>query len=474
MLRIFRHFLPLPTVALAALEFSMLTAAVYLTLGALHRTGLVDPAVSTSFDASAFWVAAVVSASVVVAMVSLGLYSYGVLIDRRSLLGKSLVALAIVVPVASVLFLVMQKLVVARPVSSSTALAAVLLISVLCLLLSRAVFSQLTDSKAMRRRLLVVGNAAGIARLHQALPHERSARVEIVGIHEFSEHAGARDADPAREQRSERLAPNLLQLAAEKQADEIVVATDERRGLPIRELLRCKVNGINVIDYLTFVERETRRIDLDNLQPGWLVFSDGFRSSRFIDFAKRTFDIVVSALILVITLPILVATAIAVKLEDGGPILYRQERVGRFGRPFTLLKFRSMRVDAEKNGHQWAAQHDPRVTRVGAVIRKLRIDELPQIICVLRGDMSFIGPRPERPYFVEQLAAQIPFYDERHCVKPGISGWAQINYPYGASLEDARQKLAYDLYYVKNRSLFLDLLILIQTVRVIVWPEGAR
>src|SRR5690606_24678473 len=205
-----------------------------------------------------------------------------------------------------------------------------------------------------------------------------------------------------------------------------------------------------------FVERETRRIDLDNLQPGWLVFSDGFRSSRFIDFAKRTFDIVVSALILVITLPILVATAIAVKLEDGGPILYRQERVGRFGRPFTLLKFRSMRVDAEKNGHQWAAQHDPRVTRVGAVIRKLRIDELPQIICVLRGDMSFIGPRPERPYFVEQLAAQIPFYDERHCVKPGISGWAQINYPYGASLEDARQKLAYDLYYVKNRRLFLD------------------
>jgi sugar transferase (PEP-CTERM system associated) len=303
------------------------------------------------------------------------------------------------------------------------------------------------------------------------------ARLDIVGFYDLHEETRGPGIDPVlsmRRLRAGATPESLLRLAEQHDADEVVVATDERRGLPIHELLTCKVHGINVVDYLTFVERETRQIDLDNLQPGWLVFSDGFRSSRFMDATKRAFDVAVSIAILVVTLPILLATAIAIRLEDGGPILYSQERVGRYGRPFKLYKFRSMGVDAEKNGQQWAALHDPRVTRVGAVIRKLRIDELPQIICVLRGDMSFIGPRPERPYFVEQLAAAIPFYAERHCVKPGISGWAQINYPYGASLEDARQKLAYDLYYVKNRSIFLDFLILIQTIRVIVWPEGAR
>jgi sugar transferase (PEP-CTERM system associated) len=450
----------------------MLTAALYLTLTQVLRLGIADP----STGGAALWTALAVAATVVLGMVGLGLYSYGVFADRRILIGKSVVALVIVLPLASALFFAMQEILGSRPVSLPASLAAVLVISVLCLLLSRAAFSQLTGSEALKRRLLVVGTASGASRLNQFLASSRMARLDIVGFYDTQEQTLAAGADG----RASVLrvqgdaSPGLLDLAREHGADEVVVATDERRGLPIHELLRCKVHGVNVVDYLTFVERETRRIDLDNLQPGWLVFSDGFRSSRFMDAVKRAFDVAVSVMILAITLPILIATAIAIRLEGSGPILYRQERVGRYGRPFTLYKFRSMAVDAEKDGLRWAAVADPRVTRIGAIIRKLRIDELPQIICVLRGDMSFIGPRPERPYFVDQLQASIPFYAERHCVKPGISGWSQIIYPYGASLEDARQKLAYDLYYVKNRSIFLDFLILIQTIRVIVWSDGAR
>jgi sugar transferase (PEP-CTERM system associated) len=258
-------------------------------------------------------------------------------------------------------------------------------------------------------------------------------------------------------------------------AREVVVATDERRGMPVLQLLHCKLAGINVVDYLTFFERETRKVELEALQPSWLIFSDGFRQGKLIDAAKRAFDLAVSLALIVFTLPVILIAALAVWLEDGAPVLYRQERVGRDGRNFTLMKFRSMRVDAEAAGApQWARNEDPRATRVGLVLRKFRIDELPQLLNVLAGDMSFVGPRPERPFFVEELAATIPFYRERHSVKPGITGWAQVNYPYGASLEDARHKLAYDLYYVKNRTLFLDFLILVQTVRVILFHEGAR
>jgi len=242
----------------------------------------------------------------------------------------------------------------------------------------------------------------------------------------------------------------------------------------VLQLLHCKIAGIDVVDYLTFWERETRKVDLDSLQPSWLIFSDGFRQGRLIDAGKRVFDLAVAFALLVIVLPVVLGAALAVFFEDGAPILYRQERVGRDGRLFTLLKFRSMRRDAERGAPQWARSGDPRMTRVGAVLRQFRVDELPQLVNVLKGDMSFVGPRPERPYFVEELGKSIPFYRERHSVKPGISGWAQVNYPYGASLEDARQKLAYDLYYVKNRTLFLDFLILVQTVRVVLFTEGAR
>jgi exopolysaccharide biosynthesis polyprenyl glycosylphosphotransferase len=229
---------------------------------------------------------------------------------------------------------------------------------------------------------------------------------------------------------------------------------------------------VHVHDFSSFLERETGRVDLDSLNPSWLIFSDGFSAGRRISgVAKRLFDVAASLLLLVLTLPLVALAALAVKLESAGPVLFRQRRVGLYGQPFDLIKLRSMRVDAEVGGK---AVWDPRVTRVGRIIRKLRIDELPQAWSVLKGDMSFVGPRPERPQFVADLEARLPYYAERHVVKPGITGWAQINYPYGASVEDAREKLEFDLYYAKNYTPFLDLLILLQTARVVIWPEGAR
>ncbi|MDH3590100.1 MAG: TIGR03013 family PEP-CTERM/XrtA system glycosyltransferase, partial [Gammaproteobacteria bacterium] len=237
----------------------------------------------------------------------------------------------------------------------------------------------------------------------------------------------------------------------------------------------CKLNGIRVSDVLTYFERETGKVKLDLLYPSWMIFSEGFARNRLQTISERVFDIVASVILLLITWPIMLLVAFAVILDDGFPILYRQERVGFQGHLFEVLKFRSMHVDAEKDGvPQWAASDDERVTRVGRIIRKFRFDELPQIINVLRGDMSFVGPRPERPDFVDQLSQRIPYYRERHCVKPGITGWAQLKYEYGASQQDALEKLQYDLYYVKNHTLLLDLMILLQTAEVVLWRTGAR
>ena len=260
-------------------------------------------------------------------------------------------------------------------------------------------------------------------------------------------------------------------------ASEVVLALEERRNaLPLPDLLRVKTTGVHVNDLSSFLERETGRVDLDSLNPSWLIFSDGFSSGRRLSSAgKRLFDIVVSLAILLLSAPLVLLTAMLVKLESPGPALFRQRRIGLYGQPFEILKLRSMRLDAEVGGVAvWAQKDDPRVTRIGHIIRKLRIDELPQAWSVLKGEMSFVGPRPERPQFVADLEARLPYYAERHMVKPGITGWAQINYPYGASIEDARQKLEYDLYYAKNYTPFLDVLILLQTMRVILWPEGAR
>ncbi|HVF16042.1 MAG TPA: TIGR03013 family XrtA/PEP-CTERM system glycosyltransferase, partial [Steroidobacteraceae bacterium] len=246
---------------------------------------------------------------------------------------------------------------------------------------------------------------------------------------------------------------------------------------PMVQLLECRLEGVEIIDLISFLERETGKVRLDVLNPSWMIFSEGFRQGRVHSSLERAFDIVASLALLTLALPFMLLTMIAIKVTEGprASLFYRQIRVGQYGRPFGVLKFRSMREDAERDGKpQWATKNDSRVTRVGSFIRLTRIDELPQIINVLRGEMSFVGPRPERPEFVDQLNERIPYYRERHSIKPGITGWAQLCYPYGSSEQDAIEKLQYDLFYVKNHSLLFYMAILVQTVEVIVWGKGAR
>jgi sugar transferase (PEP-CTERM system associated) len=270
----------------------------------------------------------------------------------------------------------------------------------------------------------------------------------------------------------------LLEYVNKNIIDEIVVASgDLKNKVKIDELVDCKLNGINVLDILTFFEREAGQIRIDIMDPTWLVTSDGFSQSRLRNFIKRLFDLVVSFGLLVVSFPVQLLIVIAIWLEDGigAPIIYRQKRVGESDSSFNVYKFRSMNSNAEKEGEAvWATEADSRVTAVGSFLRKYRLDELPQAINVIRGDMSFVGPRPERPEFISELTEHIPYYKERHVVKPGLTGWAQLNFSYGSSMEDAYHKHLYDMYYVKNHSLFLDCLILLQTVEVILFGKGAR
>ncbi|WP_239292045.1 TIGR03013 family XrtA/PEP-CTERM system glycosyltransferase, partial [Candidatus Nitrotoga sp. 1052] len=270
---------------------------------------------------------------------------------------------------------------------------------------------------------------------------------------------------------------SLISLTNKYNANEVIVAVNNRRGesFPIQELLVCKLNGIKVTDAASFFEREACQIRVDSLQPSWLVFGGGFDQSFLRSFIKRIFDLFASTIILIVSLPVMLITALCIYVEDRTPIFYQQERVGMDGHTFMVLKFRSMRNDAEKGMNpQWAAANDTRTTKVGRIIRKLRIDELPQILNVFKGEMSFVGPRPERPFFVNQLCDEIPYYNVRHSIKPGITGLAQVRYQYGASVKDSIQKLQYDLYYVKNNSLFLDVLILIDTFQVVILGKGSR
>ena len=269
----------------------------------------------------------------------------------------------------------------------------------------------------------------------------------------------------------------LFDYVEKNNIEEVIVAIDDRRKMfPVDDVLECKLNGIAVLDISTFFERQTGRIKLDALHPSNLIFSDGFVQRRIDQFLKRCFDITASLLLLSLTWPFMIITAFAIMLESGfkGTILYRQVRVGLYDKNFEVIKFRSMTMDAEKNGAQWAQEIDPRVTRVGNIIRKYRIDELPQLFNVFLGNMSFVGPRPERPEFVKELSKAIKYYEIRHYVKPGITGWAQICYPYGATQYDSRNKLEYDLYYMKNYSIFLDAMILLQTIQVVLWKQGSR
>jgi len=338
---------------------------------------------------------------------------------------------------------------------------------------TRALFERIVDQETFKRRVLVYGAGQRAASLLQLRRRTDQRGFRLVG---FMATEGDRVTVPP-EKRVPR--PNdLLQWADEHELDEIVVAMDDRRrGFPVVELLDCRMAGIDVVELPSFLERETGKVRLDVLNPSWIIFGEGFRNSLLQRGLERGFDVLASSGLLLLASPFMLLAVVAIKLEDGlrAPVLYRQARVGRNSETFDIVKFRSMRQDAEKPGEAiWAKPGDPRVTKVGAIMRKTRIDELPQLFAVLRGDMSFVGPRPERPEFVAQLEQKIPYYRERHTVKPGITGWAQLCYPYGASEKDALEKLQYDLYYVKNRSLLFDLAILIQTVEVVLWGKGAR
>jgi sugar transferase (PEP-CTERM system associated) len=335
----------------------------------------------------------------------------------------------------------------------------------------RLVFNRFARAQQLEERLLVVGNGTAARTLARQIGSQHDFAYRIVGFVDDQPASGAPGSGavvgtPA----------DIPRLVAERRVDRIVVALADRRGkLPIEELLRAKVAGVRVEDVTTTYERITGKILLDDLKPSWLVFSDGFRVSRVTRLVKRGIDILLSLAGFALSAPVMVASAAAIWIETGPPVLYRQERVGENGRMFVLFKFRSMRVDAEQGGVPlWARDRDDRITRVGRVIRKTRLDELPQLWNVLAGDMSFVGPRPERPFFVEQLTARIPFYSQRHAVKPGITGWAQVKYRYGASIEDATEKLRYDLYYIKHLSLGFDLTIVLDTVKVILFRQGAK
>jgi sugar transferase (PEP-CTERM system associated) len=338
------------------------------------------------------------------------------------------------------------------------------------LLASRWAFRRI-DSSYLKRRIVVIGVGDQAARIEKMEESDKGCRFSVAA---FIDIAG--EEPKVSRDRVVGKVNSLAEFVESNTVDEVVVAVQERRGrLPLRSLIDCRLAGTPISDYQTFCERETGRIDLDVLRPDWFVFSDGFPGGHLQQTLKRGLDVVLGVLALVLLTPLLAATAAAIRLESSGPVLYRQQRVGFRGRSFTLLKFRSMRVDAEKDGvPKWAAKDDLRITAVGAFIRKTRIDEIPQLFNVLKGDMSFVGPRPERPYFVEQLCQIIPYYEIRHRVKPGITGWAQLNYPYGASVEDAWHKLQFDLYYIKYYSILRDIVIILQTIRVIVIPHGAR
>ena len=341
------------------------------------------------------------------------------------------------------------------------------------LVLTHRVYAMHSTSQSMvRQRILVFGTGTRAKLVGRSLK-KSDASVDLVGY-----FAGPNEA-VTEVSAWGVLTPDksLTDIVIDEQVDEIVVALAERRGgsMPLRELLDCKLHGVRVVDIATHFEKTLGQIRLDSVNPGWLIFGDGFQQGFMRTLVKRVFDIVFAVLLIIVSTPIMLITGILILLESGGPMLYLQERVGLNGRLFSVVKFRSMRVDAEKDGKpRWAAAGDDRVTRVGRVIRKLRIDELPQLFTVLAGDMSLVGPRPERPFFVDKLTQEIPYYSVRLSVKPGLTGWAQVRYHYGASMEDSAEKLQFDLYYVKNHTWFLDLVVLFETIGVVLTGKGAQ
>jgi sugar transferase (PEP-CTERM system associated) len=462
MVRLFKHYIPHTVLLLGAVDALLLLLAA--DLGWLIRARQIGmppgPLVALLPQLVTF------AAAMQIALVAVGAYGAASFASLRFAAARLAVAFSLgTVFLALVFFLVPSLSLWRSNLLYATVIACVLLVAV------RGALGRTLGGDRFKRRVVVLGSGARAARI-EALARQPGINFVVAGFIAMSEATPAVSGAVSRDA-VDSLSDHVVALGA----TELVLAMEERRNaLPLKDLLRVRTTGVQVSDLSTFLERETGRIDLSSVNPSWLIFSDGFASGRMLSgAAKRAFDIAASLLLLVVAAPVVAITALFIKLESPGPAFYRQRRVGLYGQTFDIPKLRSMRQDAEAAGTAvWAAERDPRVTRIGRFIRTVRIDELPQCWTVLKGQMSFVGPRPERPQFVDDLEQQLPFYAERHTVKPGITGWAQINYPYGASIEDARHKLEYDLYYAKNYSPFLDLLILLQTLRVVLWPAGAR
>lgn len=461
MLRLFNHYVPTSAIVQLLLDSVLLTVGIMV-------------AATLQLSVSAQLLEAVGPSALIFAIImiavngALGLYRGGPTSSLYDTLARILLSLLASIPVAYAVFRLLPWGSFEQQRGEMTVI--LLLGAVLAL---RGFVVSSTGEPLFRRRVLVIGTGAEAHSVESSLNAHHSIGSEVVG---FYPTANA-DEVQVPTHRVLREDVTLMDTVKEYGVNEIVVAVRERRGgaLSLNELLDCKLAGVKILDLSSFYERVRGQVRLDTLKASWLIYGDGFRQGVVRSIVKRVFDIVAALILFTLALPVMVLAALAIVVESGFPVFYTQERVGRGGRVFRVIKFRSMRTDAERDGKpQWASKSDSRVTRVGRVIRKTRIDELPQLINVLRGEMSLVGPRPERPYFVDQLAREIPYFAARHSVKPGLTGWAQVRYQYGSTVDDAVQKLQYDLYYVKNHTLFLDVLILAETVRVVLTGEGAH
>jgi sugar transferase (PEP-CTERM system associated) len=467
--RRYPRYVPAANISQCLLDLTLIGGSQVVVLSLIYsRLALVGP----------LQAAAVVALSIVMSMLLLyatGCYRRDAILNRTTALSRVPTALAIS---GAVLFLALHygfpSLFPSARVfwSISRCVTIVLVgtgISLGAAIISRNVVRVLLHNDVFRRRILVIGTGQrarhieGLSRAHGSLQEMHFASEEVL-THSL---AGQNGGDSAQ-------VPTVGELADRLTVDEIVVAVDDRSRVALDSLLSCKARGVPVTEFNSFVERQTGRIELAWLELPWLIHTPGFQFRLIDDAMKRTMDIILSLTALIISLPVLIVAMIAIRLDSPGSVIYSQQRVTRGGRVFWLYKLRSMRNDAERNGAQWAGENDPRITKVGMFLRRSRLDEIPQLINILKGDMSIVGPRPERPCFVEDLSRQLRLYDLRHTVRAGLTGWAQINYHYGASLEDAQRKLEYDLFYIKNFSLLRDLGIMLQTLRVVLWPEGVR
>jgi len=443
----------------AMLLFGGLIIAVYVRLGAvdaedtlLQRNGFYKAALATVFCLASFYL--------------FDLYDFVVMHDRRELVLRLMQALGLAWVALALTFYAVPQVMIGRGVSFiSLPLALLLMVG------WRLGIHWILGHPELGERILIVGSGQFAVEIARETLGRPDAGFRVVGfVDNDPELVGKSLINP----KVIGLTSDLRAIVKKENIDRIVVAIGDRRGhFPTQELLRLSLSGdVSIEESASFYERLTGRVLLDMIRPSWLIFSSRGQRARINEFARIIMHRSVALIGALLSLPIAIITAILIKIDSRGPVFYKQERVGKNGRPFTLIKFRSMRVDAEKDGPVWAKTEDERTTRVGRIIRKIRVDEIPQFWSILRGDMNFVGPRPERPHFVAQLAQEIPFYEQRHLIPPGLTGWAQIKYPYGASIEDARQKLQYDLYYIKNQSLTLDATILFETVKTILFGRG--